>query len=133
MARKGMGCGTLILLLILLLVIINIMSPDEETEKVSKPREIVCNNPWDGSVYQVELYLEKNLKDPNSLDAIDWSLVQKTDVPGAPYKYIVRCKYRAKNSFGGYVIEDQAFYLDAQGEVIGVENMDAPPSSLSSP
>jgi hypothetical protein len=35
--------------------------------------------------------------------------------------YVVRHKYRAKNSFGGYIIENQKFYLDFKGNVIGIE------------
>ena len=46
-------------------------------------------------------------------EAIDWSPVQKTDDGG----FMVRCKYRAKNSFGGYVIENKVFFLDSGGNV----------------
>lgn len=65
------------------------------------------NSEWDGSVYPVKLYLKKNLKDPDSYEAIEWSKVQKTNEG-----YMVRHKYRAKNSFGGYVIENKVFYLN---------------------
>ena len=50
---------------------------------------------------------------------IEWGNV----VPGADGGFVVRVKYRAKNSFGGYVIEDQVFSLDAQGNVIGAVNL----------
>jgi len=39
------------------------------------------------------------------------------------YKYWVRHKYRAKNSFGGYVIENKIFYLDEQGNVVGEKDV----------
>jgi hypothetical protein len=79
----------------------------------SSPKTIVQNSPWDGSVFQVKSWLEDNLKDPKSLEYIEWSAVQKTDDGG----FIVRVKYRAKNSFGGYVIENKVFSLDSAGTV----------------
>lgn len=75
--------------------------------------ETVSNSAWDSSVWQVEKWLKKNLKDPGSFEAIEWSPVAKT-ADG----FVVRCKYRAKNSFGGYVIEDRIFKLDKSGNVI---------------
>lgn len=87
-----------------------------------EPQETVSNSEWDGSVYEVKRHLKKNLKDPGSFEAIEWSPVIK--VEGLPHKYIVRCMYRAKNSFGGYVIENQAFYMDAQGNVLSVRNLE---------
>lgn len=84
-----------------------------------KPREAVVNSPWDGSVWQVERYLERNLKDPDSFEAIDWFPVVKSD--GA---YLVRCRYRAKNSFGGFVIEDRLFQLSPDGDVIAAVDFD---------
>lgn len=85
------------------------------TSASTTPQEVVTNSSWDGSVRQVERYLKKNLKDPDSYEAIEWSKVVKN----ANGTFMVRCKYRAKNSFGGYVIENQIFVLDAQGNVTG--------------
>lgn len=82
-------------------------------------RPVVSNSGWDGSVHQVERYLKRNLKDPSSLNVIEWGNV----VPGTDGGFMVRVKYRAKNSFGGYVIEHQVFSLDAQGNVTGVASM----------
>ena len=79
---------------------------------------VVSNSGWDGSVHQVERYLKKNLKDPASFEAIEWSAV----VPSGN-GFSVRVKYRAKNSFGGYAIENQIFQLDSRGEVVGVTNI----------
>ena len=79
----------------------------------SKNLGTVYNSSWDGSVRQVEQYLQSNLKDPDSFEAIEWSTVQeKTDG-----SFFVRCKYRAKKSFGGYVVENKLFYLDSRGTV----------------
>jgi hypothetical protein len=84
------------------------------------PREAVAKSAWDGSVRQVETYLKRNLKDPGSFDAIEWSAVEKIDLP--THKYQVRCKYRAKNSFGAYVISNQIFYLDKDGNVVNARD-----------
>ena len=35
--------------------------------------------------------------------------------------YAVRCKYRAKNSFGGYAVEHNLFRLNTDGKVTSVE------------
>lgn len=73
----------------------------------------IQNSAWDGSVYQVERYLKKNLKDPDSYQSIEWSsIIEKNG------NYQVRHKYRAKNSFGGYVVEDCIFTLNKEGDVI---------------
>jgi len=76
----------------------------------------VTNSFWDGSVAQVERWLDKNLKDPDSFDAIEWSKVFKTALPTTPYG--VRCKYRARNSFGGMNIYHQVFYMNKNGGIV---------------
>ncbi len=94
----------------------------EKTQEVqltkTKPREIVYNSRWDSSVSQVEKYLKQNLEDPKSYESIEWSPVVKLDADDLQHKFIVRHKYRAKNSFGGYVISNQMFYLDKHGYVL---------------
>lgn len=79
----------------------------------------VTNSSYDASVSQVIDYLKKNLKDPKSYDGIEWSKV-KEETDG----YSVYHKYRAKNSFGGYAIETQIFYLDFSGNVVRVQNVE---------
>ncbi|MDR6564228.1 MULTISPECIES: hypothetical protein [unclassified Arcicella] len=90
----------------------------EQRKKLdNKPK--IENSPWDGSVYQVKNYLNKTLKDPESYKGIEWGEVAKKED-----FYFVRHKYRAKNSFGGYVIETYIFKLDDNGVVIGVEKIE---------
>ena len=79
----------------------------------------ITNSSYDGSVSQVKDYLKKNLKDPKSYEGIEWSKVKEE-----PNGYSVYHKYRAKNSFGGYVIEAKVFYLDFGGNVIQVQNVE---------
>jgi len=78
--------------------------------------EIVNNSSWDASVSQVKDYLSKNLRDPNSTEYDEWSNVEKKD----DGTFFVRCKYRSKNGFGGMVVANQIFYLDAKGNVTSV-------------
>jgi tRNA G10 N-methylase Trm11 len=84
-------------------------------EETRKQEPLVYNSSWDSSVRQVKDYLQNNLKDPKSFEAIEWSKVAKTDSG-----FMVRCKYRAKNSFGGYGIENKIFLLDRSGRVLSV-------------
>ena len=54
----------------------------------------------------VKQYLSKSLKDPHSIEYISWSKpVFKNG------SWIVRVRYRAKNSFGGYVVESRIFHV----------------------
>ena len=75
----------------------------------------VTNSPWDGSVGVVERYLKASvLKDPDSFQAVEWSRIVK-----GCGDYAVRLKYRARNSFGGYVVETRDFVISADGVVVG--------------
>ena len=83
----------------------------------------VINNEWDSSVWQVEKYLKVTLKDPDSYKGIDWSAVKDLgEYSTAPHRYIVRHKFKAKNSYGIEVIENKMFYLDTNGQVINIMN-----------
>lgn len=79
--------------------------------------DIVRNSPWDSSVYQIENYLKKTLIDPDSYQSIEWYKVIKTTIG-----YKVLHKYRAKNSFGGYVVQTTEFILNSEGDVISATN-----------
>lgn len=92
-------------------------APAPSRESVA--RETVVNSEWDGSVWQAERYIKSRLKDPKSFEAIEWGQVAL--VPGGTYQ--VRCLYRAKNSFGGYVVEQLLVDLDRDGNVTGAVEM----------
>ena len=95
-------------------------SEEDERWRIKRQdkKALVVNSGWDGSVYQVKSYLKSNLKDPGSYDGIEWSKVLQRSENG----YMVRHKYRAKNSFGGYVIENKIFYLTEYGDVYYTED-----------
>jgi hypothetical protein len=101
---------------VVLLVIVIVASPGGSSSVAGKP--VVENSALDGSVRQVKEYLKANLKDWDSYQGVDWSPVKMID--STQKMYWVRHKYRAKNSFGGYVLENQLFTLDSTGQVIEV-------------
>lgn len=80
---------------------------------IEKPKKSV----WNGIALTVKVYLKENLKDPKSLDIGECS-----DLINVPDKnqYLQRVKYRAKNSFGGNVINNHLFLLvpDVNDEVM---------------
>ncbi len=71
-------------------------------------------------MYHVKENLKKSLKDPDSYESIEWSTVQKLD----DGKFSVRHKYRAKNSFGGFSIENHIFTYDASGNILADTNLE---------
>lgn len=102
-------------------VAINLENNDESstyTPSTITPKAEVKNNKWNGGVKQVEDYLERTLRDPDSYESIEWSEVKQKDDG-----YYVRHKYRAKNGFGGYVVANQLFHLDFSGNVVDVKDL----------
>lgn len=106
---RTVGWAVLILIVFTIFVI-RVCRYDDSSRDSSK--ETVENSSWDGSVAQVKEWMQANLKDPDSVQYIEWSTVQKS-YDG----YRVRVKYRAKNSFGGYMVEQKIFKLDLLGNV----------------
>lgn len=122
--RNSNGCALTILVVLGLIFIVAIFSPsDKDSRDDNVTKEIVYNSSFDGSVSQVKRYLKSNLKDPDSYDGIEWSKIQITE-SDPNYRYYVRHKYRAKNSFGGYVISNKIFYLDRNGSVVDVKDLE---------
>ena len=61
-------------------------------------------------------YLKKNLKDPDSYQHIE---TRYTDNGGDTIK--VYLKYRAKNSFGGYVVNVAVADVTVDGQILSVD------------
>jgi hypothetical protein len=70
----------------------------------------------------VETYLAENLKDPDSYQSIKWGGL--ITVNAEMWMYTIDHRYRAKNSFGGYVINQARFFLDSKGTVVKVMSLD---------
>jgi len=90
---------------------------NEAREKISEAESVVNeigpkpeNSEWDGAVKPVVDYLNANLRDPGSCEYIEWSPVFLQNLSGEKY-WAVRVKYRAKNAFGGYVIEEKIAWI----------------------
>jgi hypothetical protein len=69
----------------------------------------------------VKMYLEEVAKDPDSL-----KMDRCTDFRADGPSWVVECRYRAKNSFGGMNVEAQRFFIQAggpadQGRVVRTE------------
>ncbi len=99
-------------MLIVISVILGLIAPNND--RGSNNQSAVENSSWDGSASQVKNWVTANVKDPDSLQFIEWSPV----LPQANGEFMVRVKYRAKNSFGGYVVEEQLFFLSSSGNIL---------------
>jgi hypothetical protein len=62
-------------------------------------------------------WLRTSLKDPESVQYIQWSTVSKTENG----LYSMRLEYRAKNSFNAYVVENVTFSFDTLGYVVSAK------------
>lgn len=106
------GCLAWVIGAIVVAVIIGYCSTD--SSESSSGGDAVYNSVIDASVWQVKKFLkEELLKDPGSYEGIEWSQVNEN----SDGTYWVRHKFRAKNSFGGYVVYNMIFYLDSDGNV----------------
>ena len=63
-------------------------------------------------------HVRSSLRDPSSYEAINTSELRKNEGTGT---YYMVHQYRAKNSFGGYNVENQVFEIDSKGEIISSE------------
>lgn len=86
----------------------------------AEPVVQACNqSSWDSSVSTVENYLRAHLNDAN-FERVEWSEVAPRDGGG----YAVRFKYRAKNAFGAWVLQNQIFLLGPDCGVLSVLDYD---------
>lgn len=86
-------------------LVANLKKTKEEEEKRKSQTETQnnkfkesCLSSWDGACPNLERYVKKYLKDPNSYEHIETVFWNKGDYA------LVSMQYRAKNSFGGYTI-----------------------------
>ena len=91
------------------------MEAREKKQKAEQARlETIANDPgpeptasaWNGVAYAVDFYFKNSLKDYDSLEVVDCSPLVK-----AKGGWLQRVKYRAKNSFGGYVLANNIFLI----------------------
>lgn len=70
----------------------------------------------------IEFWFDKNLKDPDSLEVIQWSTPSET----ADGNWLLAVKYRARNSFGGMAVESRVFTLDKAANVLDSQTLPSP-------
>ncbi len=100
----GIGCAIMFTILFIAFCV-----PSKD-----KPKEYKVIQYESGAVVPVKMYLKQNLKDPKSVEYISWSKMFRNENG----YYQVTVKYRAKNSFGGYVIEENTFLIDSTGTFV---------------
>jgi hypothetical protein len=70
---------------------------------------------YDGSVRPVRAYLENTLNDPGSYTEHRWGRLENHN--GTFY---VRHSFRARNSFGGMILQDWTFGVDSFGVIVSI-------------
>jgi hypothetical protein len=122
-SSKPLSAKAIFFIIVIIIAIIGYFSKstNRSNDTTFSKQDVVYNSPYDASVSQVEIYLkEQYLKDPDSYESISWGTVVLYD--DVNDNYMVRHKFRAKNSFGGYDVEDKVFYLDKNGNVTDVKD-----------
>lgn len=116
--RRYLNTKIKILAIVLFGIFFTLISSNSEKKK-EKYKPIINN--WNNLSYVVSDFLKENLKDPSSLEIIEASKVYEkdSDPDSENKKYYQKTTYRAKNSFGGYVIETKTFIIQ-NNKVIGV-------------
>lgn len=78
---------------------------DFAQERGKKP----TNSAWDGSIACVERYLKQVLNDPDSYEHVSTTVPS----PSGPY-WVVSSAYRAKNGFGGLILQRTTFKIQQE-------------------
>ncbi|WP_085446507.1 zinc ribbon domain-containing protein [Magnetofaba australis] len=105
-AIKKSSAFTLIVLLLTGLVLVLVLvgsnatqkSPEQRAEERRNGRH--CLSSWDGTHKDVVKYVKQRLKDPGSFEHIE-TFIFPSNERGI---HRLTMKYRAKNSFGGFVV-----------------------------
>jgi hypothetical protein len=125
-ARKSFGLGSFILVLVAGFYLMSAINPSDPAPAkpavaaVKTPEELRTEeikkafSPWDGSHRELEKYIKRNLKDPKSYEHIETRYGDKGD------HIFLYTKYRAKNSFGGYVIGEVTAKANINGTLLEI-------------
>jgi len=95
---------------------------------VESRREVVHNSLWDGSVWQVKLFLQHNWKDIGPRPPIEWGKVEKT--PDGDF--VVPCKLNTKVDGKSGIIE-AVFKFNSDGQYVDVKTVNKPREPVESP
>ena len=72
-----------------------------------------CLSPWDGNHNGLEALVRDQLKDPDSMSTIE-TQVSTLETSDLGTGYYIKMRYRAKNSLGGYVVNEAWGWFDAR-------------------
>lgn len=123
---QGIGCGTVVVLLVFAAFMVNLWNdtfnpappanpPAPLTAEQQRTARIEAGfSVWDGAHRKLEKLIETNLKDPDSYEHIETKYIDKQD------HILVYMKYRAKNSFGGFVIGNVVAKCSLDGDVLEI-------------
>ena len=124
--RKSVGCGGAIGAVFLFVVIwaaVSSITDRQEGSTTPKPPLTAAEqrveqisgqfSAWDGSHRSLEKSVKVSLKDPDSYQHVETSYIDK----GSEGIDVVMT-YRAKNSFGGYVVNRAAATYDIDGNLL---------------
>lgn len=119
---KQFSLGSLLVLIVFGIIVWNIVTPDEpsappppKTAEQIRQDEISRGfSAWDGSHVQLERYIKKNLKDPDSYEHIETRYGDQGDY------LLVSTSYRARNSFGGMVVGKVIAKAAIDGQLIEI-------------
>ena len=104
--KLKIAIGALVLA-VLFLVFVTPKSSSRSNQQ-AEPQDTTYHPGMGPRAVRVEVYLKTHVKDPDSLQIIEWG--QEVELSSG--HYAIWCKWRAKNSFGGYTVEDRNFLLE---------------------
>lgn len=118
---NNIGCGTIILGIIVFAIFSNLYDkssrfdnppPPKTAEEVRTDQIARAFSAWNGSHIQLTRYVKERLKDPGSFEHIQTRYGDNGDT------LYVTMRYRAKNSFGGYVVNTATATAKIDGTLI---------------
>lgn len=116
----GVGLGLIVTCVISLTVTPELSDADKAAKAEEERKGLHCLSQWDGNHEGLEALIRALLKDPDSMETIE-TRIAPVDANG---NHNVTLKYRARNSFGGMVVEQAFGIVDndtCEATLLGVE------------
>ncbi len=116
--------GLFAFIFFLIAIVVILVPADEPPAKTPKQiilESIETNRSYNGAYIPLQNFVKKNLKDPKSYEHIKTETYYRYDKEGNLTNTItVNMEYRAKNSFGGYVVEVVSAVADLNGNLVEI-------------
>lgn len=132
-ADSSSGCLTAALVFLgsfLLMILVMAIHDTGDRSGASKNREQAQQEKAERVVVE---YLKNNLHNADSYEDVEWSPVlgierlsplQAAQFQGSTAQHFIRHKFRATNGFGGKVLENRLFAMDANWKVVEVVDLE---------